>query len=162
MTTIKPPNTILEELTRGVLPPGADFEVIRHKEDGKLEEIGKVPLSSLPQKKVTFVVLEEQPDGSYKVQGVKGNSEKDSSVDVQSIVERIKKGELKLPPSSVNPSSTTNYVPSTTTQSVITSVNTLGTGSESTTDRSRFSSTLRHGSRLVSKLKTIFQNLNSF
>ncbi|XP_033221128.1 uncharacterized protein LOC117175530 [Belonocnema kinseyi] len=136
VTTIRPTKAILEELTRGVLPPGADFEVIRHKEDGKLEEIGRVPLSSLSQKKVTFVVLEEQPDGSYKVQGVKGNSEKDGSVDVRSIVEKIKKGEIKLPPSSVNPSSTTNYVPTNKT------VN----GFKSTTDKSRFYLTSRHGS----------------
>nr|XP_034181740.1 uncharacterized protein LOC117605047 isoform X1 [Osmia lignaria]XP_034181741.1 uncharacterized protein LOC117605047 isoform X1 [Osmia lignaria]XP_034181742.1 uncharacterized protein LOC117605047 isoform X1 [Osmia lignaria]XP_034181743.1 uncharacterized protein LOC117605047 isoform X1 [Osmia lignaria] len=100
--TVKPPKAILEELTKGVLPPGADFEVIRQKSDGKLEEIGKAPIQSLPAKKVTFVVLEEQPDGSYKVQGVKGNGDKEGS-DVDSIVERIKKGELKLPPSSLNP-----------------------------------------------------------
>ncbi|XP_031846413.1 uncharacterized protein LOC116432992 [Nomia melanderi] len=99
-TTVKPPKAILEELTKGVLPPGADFEVIRQKSDGKLEEIGKAPIQSLPAKKVTFVVLEEQPDGSYKVQGVKGNADKEGDVD--SIVERIKKGELKLPPSSAN------------------------------------------------------------
>ncbi|CAD1474773.1 unnamed protein product, partial [Heterotrigona itama] len=101
-TTIKPPKAILEELTKGVLPPGADFEVIRQKSDGKLEEIGKAPIQSLPAKKVTFVVLEEQPDGSYKVQGVKGNAEKEGS-EVESIVEKIKKGELKLPPSSSSP-----------------------------------------------------------
>ncbi|XP_066599066.1 uncharacterized protein [Prorops nasuta] len=98
-TTIKPPKAILDELTKGVLPPGADFEVIRQKSDGNLEEVGK---QSLPAKKVTFVVLEEQADGSYKVQGVKGNVDKETS-DVDSIVERIKKGELKLPPSSRSP-----------------------------------------------------------
>jgi len=100
-TTIKPPRAIFEELTKGgVLPPGADFEIIRQKSDGKLEEIGKTPaIQNLPAKKVTFVVLEEQLDGSYKVQGVKGN-DKESGSDVESIVERIKKGELKLPPSS--------------------------------------------------------------
>ncbi|KAG7210673.1 hypothetical protein KM043_012180 [Ampulex compressa] len=102
-TTVRPPKAILEELTKGVLPPGADFEVIRQKSDGKLEEIGKAPIQSLPDKKVTFVVLEEQPDGSYKVQGVKGNGDKESGSDVESIVERIKKGELKLPPSSSHP-----------------------------------------------------------
>lgn len=107
-TTIKPPKAIFEELTRGVLPPGADFEVIRQKSDGKLEEIGKAPIQSLPAKKVTFVVLEEQPDGSYKVQGVKGNAEKEGS-EVESIVEKIKKGELKLPPSSSNPTTVTSF-----------------------------------------------------
>ncbi|XP_076670651.1 uncharacterized protein LOC143369978 isoform X2 [Andrena cerasifolii] len=101
-TTIKPPKAIFEELTKGVLPPGADFEIIRQKSDGKLEEIGKTPIQSLPAKKVTFVVLEEQPDGSYKVQGVKGNADKEGT-DVDSIVEKIKKGELKLPPRSSSP-----------------------------------------------------------
>ncbi|XP_029169808.1 uncharacterized protein LOC114939590 isoform X2 [Nylanderia fulva] len=102
-TTIKPPKAIFEELTKGgVLPPGADFEIIRQKSDGKLEEIGKTPIIQNPAKKVTFVVLEEQPDGSYKVQGVKGNAnDKESGIDVESIVERIKKGELKLPSSSI-------------------------------------------------------------
>ncbi|XP_050459628.1 uncharacterized protein LOC126855766 [Cataglyphis hispanica] len=101
-TTIKPPKAIFEELTKGgVLPPGADFEIIRQKSDGKLEEIGKTPIIQNPGKKVTFVVLEEQSDGSYKVQGIKGNAnDKESGTDVESIVERIKKGELKLPPSS--------------------------------------------------------------
>ncbi|XP_070151450.1 ras guanine nucleotide exchange factor R [Polyergus mexicanus] len=101
-STIKPPKAIFEELTKGgVLPPGADFEIIRQKSDGKLEEIGKTPIIQNPAKKVTFVVLEEQSDGSYKVQGVKGNAnDKESGTDVESIVERIKKGELKLPPSS--------------------------------------------------------------
>lgn len=110
-TTIKPARAVLDEL-KGVLPPGADFELLRHKDDGKLEEVGKVP--SLPAKKVTFVVLEEQPDGSYKVQGVKGNAERESGYDVDSIVERIKKGELKLPPSS-NPatSSASTFRPTT-------------------------------------------------
>ncbi|XP_043671465.1 mucin-5AC isoform X1 [Vespula pensylvanica] len=105
-TTIKPPKVIFEELTKGVLPPGADFKIIRQKSDGKLEEIGKAPIQNLPAKKVTFVVLEEQPDGSYKVQGVKGNTDKEGT-DVESIVEKIKKGELKLPPSSSNPTKAT-------------------------------------------------------
>lgn len=96
-TTIKPAKAILDELTKGVLPPGADFEVLRHKDDGKLEDVGKSPIHNQPGKKVTFVVLEEQPDGSYKVQGVKGNA-KENGVDVDSIVDKIKKGELKLPP----------------------------------------------------------------
>jgi hypothetical protein len=66
-TTIKPPKAIFDELTKGVVPPGADFEVIRHNKDGKLEDLGKNPLQNQSAKKVTFVVLEEQPDGSYKV-----------------------------------------------------------------------------------------------
>ncbi|XP_072749357.1 uncharacterized protein [Anoplolepis gracilipes] len=110
-TTIKPPKAIFEELTKGgVLPPGADFEIIRQKSDGKLEEIGKTPIIQNPAKKVTFVVLEEQSDGSYKVQGIKGNTNDKESTDVESIVEKIKKGELKLPPSSFV---STTQIPST-------------------------------------------------
>ncbi|XP_043477471.1 ras guanine nucleotide exchange factor R isoform X2 [Leptopilina heterotoma] len=146
VTTIKPPKAILEELTKGVLPPGADFEVIRHKEDGKLEEVGKIPLSSLPAKKVTFVVLEEQSDGSYKIQGVKGNAEKESTVDVQSIVDRIKKGELKLPPSSLNPSTSlpvshsTRHATNQPNNPTTTSTNKFET-SYASTERPRYSTT---------------------
>ncbi|XP_046412993.1 mediator of DNA damage checkpoint protein 1 isoform X1 [Neodiprion fabricii] len=136
-TSIKPPNAILEELTKGVLPPGADFEVLRHKLDGNLEEVGKAPLENSPAKKVTFVVLEEQPDGSYKVQGVKGNADKENGGDVESIVERIKNGELKLPPPSVKPSPTTAIVTETITTTrkppAITNVPTVITGPPPTT-----------------------------
>ncbi|XP_070527230.1 uncharacterized protein [Cardiocondyla obscurior] len=120
-TTIKPPKTLFDELTKdGVLPPGADFEIIRQKSDGRLEEIGKTPIiQNLPAKKVTFVLLEEQPDGSYKVQGVKGNTnDKESGTDVESIVEKIKKGELKLPPSSLRPTT-----PSSTLEHLESSIN---------------------------------------
>ncbi|CAH1391340.1 unnamed protein product [Nezara viridula] len=99
-TTIKPPTVLFEELTKGVLPPGADFEVIRQKQDGALEEVGK--LKDLPQKKVTFVILEEQPDGSVKVQGVRGNENgptETKGAEVESIIKQIQKGEIKLPPS---------------------------------------------------------------
>ena len=64
-TTIKPPKAIFDEITKGVVPPGADFELLRQNGE-KLEEL-KNPLPNQPAKKVTFVVLEEQPDGSYKV-----------------------------------------------------------------------------------------------
>ncbi|XP_039279474.1 uncharacterized protein LOC111045975 [Nilaparvata lugens] len=97
-TTAKPPKVIFEELTRGVLPPGADFEVIRQKQDGELEEIGKIPQNL--QKKVTFVILEEHPDGTVKVQGVRGNeNSKAKDEDVDSIIKKIQEGEIKLPPS---------------------------------------------------------------
>lgn len=66
-TTIRPPKAIFEELTKGVVPPGADFEVLRQSNDGKLEDLGKNGLQNQSAKKVTFVVLEEQADGSYKV-----------------------------------------------------------------------------------------------
>ncbi|RZF40175.1 hypothetical protein LSTR_LSTR016717, partial [Laodelphax striatellus] len=97
-TTAKPPKVLFEELTRGVLPPGADFEVIRQKQDGELEEIGKIPQNL--QKKVTFVILEEHPDGTVKVQGVRGNeNSKAKDEDVDSIIKKIQEGEIKLPPS---------------------------------------------------------------
>lgn len=78
------------------LPPGADFEIVRKTADGR-EEVVKIP----PKKKVTFVYLEEQQDGSYKVQGVKGDKDKEvkqSGAEVDSILKRIKNGEIKLPP----------------------------------------------------------------
>ncbi|XP_073980018.1 uncharacterized protein [Rhodnius prolixus] len=99
-TTIKPPTLLFEELTKNVLPPGADFELIRQKQDGALEEVGNI--QNFQQKKVTFVILEEQPDGSVKVQGVRGNEnvQTDSKEsDVEAIIERLKKGEIRLPPS---------------------------------------------------------------
>ncbi|XP_058819403.1 putative uncharacterized protein DDB_G0271606 [Topomyia yanbarensis] len=83
----------------GIIPPGADFELIKQSDDGQIEEVAKIP----PQKKVTFVYLEEQDDGSYKVQGVKGSSDKEtktSGADVDSILKRIKNGEIQLPPPS--------------------------------------------------------------
>ncbi|XP_055592020.1 AP2-associated protein kinase 1 isoform X4 [Uranotaenia lowii] len=73
----------------GILPPGADFELIKQSEDGQVQEVAKIP----PQKKVTFVYLEEQDDGSYKVQGVKGSNDKDtktSGTEVDTILKRIK------------------------------------------------------------------------
>jgi hypothetical protein len=92
-----------------VLPPGADFEVIRHKQDGALEDVGKQLPQNLPQKKVTFVFLEEQTDGSFKVKGVRGNNNGDPegdqapAGDVESIIKRIQEGDLKLPPPSSIP-----------------------------------------------------------
>ncbi|EDS43076.1 conserved hypothetical protein [Culex quinquefasciatus] len=97
-TTAKPLS--FEDIAKsGILPPGADFELIKQSEDGQIEDIGKIP----PQKKVTFVYLEEQDDGSYKVQGVKGSADKEtktSGADVDSILKRIKNGEIQLPPPS--------------------------------------------------------------
>ncbi|CAO1324501.1 unnamed protein product [Diamesa serratosioi] len=94
-TTIAPIS--LEDLAKsGIVPEGADFEVIRQSENG-LQSVEKLP----QQKKVTFVYLEEQDDGSYKVQGVKSNADKEakrSGADVDNILKRIKNGELQLPP----------------------------------------------------------------
>jgi hypothetical protein len=107
-TTQRPPRALLEELTKGVLPPGADFEVIRHKQDGALEDVGKQLPQNLPQKKVTFVFLEEQEDGSYKVKGVKGSNmgqtegDQTTAGDVESIIKKLEEGDIKLPePSNV-------------------------------------------------------------
>lgn len=101
--TQRSPRILFEELAKGVLPPGADFEVIRHKQDGALEDVGKQLPQNLPQKKVTFVFLEEQADGSFKVKGVRGNNngqlEGDHAPagDVESIIKKIQEGDLKLP-----------------------------------------------------------------
>lgn len=81
-----------------ILPPGSNYEVIKQTEDGNLQSVSSLP----DQKKVTFVYLEEQDDGSFKVQGVKANGEKEAKtkgVEVDSIIDRIKKGEIQLPPS---------------------------------------------------------------
>ncbi|GAB0100121.1 uncharacterized protein DMENIID0001_161130 [Sergentomyia squamirostris] len=108
---------VYDQLSKsGVLPPGANFEVIKQNSDGKLEEVSQLP----SQKKVTFVYLEEQQDGTYRVQGVKANGDKEpqtSGTEVESIIERIKKGEIQLPPPSnrvQQPVETTRDEPSTT------------------------------------------------
>ncbi|GJQ70589.1 hypothetical protein Trydic_g22987 [Trypoxylus dichotomus] len=99
-TIVKPPTEIFDELTKDVLPAGADFDILRHNSEG-LEKVSGLP-SSLPDpKKVAFVLLEEQDDGTVKVQGVKANSDKnEGGVDVDSILKQIKDGEIKLPPPS--------------------------------------------------------------
>jgi uncharacterized surface protein with fasciclin (FAS1) repeats len=95
-TTTEQPISFEDLAKSGILPPGADFEVIKQSENG-LQQVQKVP----HQKKVTFVYLEEQDDGSYKVQGVKSNNDKEakrSGAEVDSILKRIRNGEIKLPP----------------------------------------------------------------
>lgn len=90
-TTVKPPMEILDELTKSV--PSSNYELLKTGASGGLETIGK----HLPkEKKVTFVLLEEQSDGTLKVQGVKGN-DKDKNVDIDAILSKIKRGEIKLP-----------------------------------------------------------------
>lgn len=86
------------DLTKGVLPPGTDFELIKQSENGKLEEVSKIPATIQNKKKVTFVFLEEQDDGSYKVKGVKANGQKtEEGPEVENILNKIKKGEIQLP-----------------------------------------------------------------
>ncbi|XP_044730491.1 uncharacterized protein LOC123293668 [Chrysoperla carnea] len=101
-TTLAPPKAILEDLTKSIIPPGADYELIKHTQNG-IEKVDGKQLGS-GQKQVTFVLLEEQDDGSYKVQGVRGNNDKaKDNVDVDSILKKIKNGEIKLPPPSARP-----------------------------------------------------------
>ena len=63
---------------------------------GSLENIA-LPNNLPNQKKVTFVLLEEQSDGTLKVQGIKGNGKDKPDVDLDSILKKIKAGEIKLP-----------------------------------------------------------------
>ncbi|KAJ8973531.1 hypothetical protein NQ317_015665 [Molorchus minor] len=108
-TTIKPPKAVLEELTKSV--PGSNFELLKTGASGGLESVGK----SLPnQKRVTFVLLEEQSDGTLKVQGIKGNGKDKPEIDVDSILKKIKTGEIKLPKKSEDDITVTKSVPSTT------------------------------------------------
>ncbi|KAL0894412.1 hypothetical protein ABMA27_013028 [Loxostege sticticalis] len=87
-----------EDFTKGVLPPGADFELIKQSDNGKLEEVSKIPNSIQNKKKVTFVFLEEQDDGSFKVKGVKANGQQtEEGPEVENILNKIKKGEIQLP-----------------------------------------------------------------
>lgn len=80
-----------------IIPPGSKIELVHHSTDGSLQ-----PVENLQnKKKVTFVYLEEQTDGSYKVQGVKANGDKQAKTngaEVDNIVNRIKNGEIQLPP----------------------------------------------------------------
>nr|CAD7205883.1 unnamed protein product [Timema douglasi] len=124
-STSSPPKAIFDDLTKGVLPPGTNYEVIHQKQDGGLEEVGKLP-QNLPEKKVTFVFLEEQPDGTVKVQGVRGNGEegdkvKPSGAEVESILKKLKEGDLKLPPStklSSSPSDASSFLGTSQQESI--------------------------------------------
>ncbi|XP_004929162.1 uncharacterized protein LOC101735700 [Bombyx mori] len=103
-----------EDLTKGVLPPGANFELVKQAENGKLEEVSKIPTDLQNKKKVTFVFLEEQDDGSYKVKGVKANGQQtEEGPEVENILNKIKRGEIQLP----GPTKISNslFVGSTTT-----------------------------------------------
>lgn len=116
-TTTKPPTEIFEELTKDIVPAGANFELLKHDSKGGLEQVEGLPSNLPDQKKVTFVLLEEQSDGTFKVQGVKGNGKDKSEVDVDSILKRIKNGEIKLPPPP--PSVIPKIVSSTTVSSSV-------------------------------------------
>ncbi|VEN53007.1 unnamed protein product, partial [Callosobruchus maculatus] len=133
-TTVRPPEAVLEELTKGIIP-STQYEILKTGASGELESVGK----KLPhQKKVTFVLLEEQSDGTLKVQGIKGNGGKDKQdLDVDSILKKIKQGDIKhLTPisssSSTNTEKTTNRVTATTFRPVFATVtpNSFSTGNE--------------------------------
>ncbi|CAH1711005.1 unnamed protein product [Chironomus riparius] len=121
--TTQAPLSIEDLAKSGFLPAGGtDFEVIKQSESG-LQKVQKVP----SQKKVTFVYLEEQDDGSYKVQGVKSNNDKEvktAGSEVDTILKRIKSGDIQLPPTAkkvvtpieVPTPKTTVSQPTTTTQ----------------------------------------------
>lgn len=83
----------------------------------------KTPNNLPNQKKVTFVLLEEQSDGTLKVQGIKGNDKDKPDVNLDSILQKIKDGEIKLPtttPSATTISSTTTTTSRPTTTEVTT------------------------------------------
>lgn len=106
----------LQQVTdSGILPPGSNFEVIKQSADGNLQSVSALP----EKKKVTFVYLEEQDDGSYKVQGVKANGEKEAKTkgaEVESIINRIKTGEIQLPPPASQQNTATSASQRTTTR----------------------------------------------
>lgn len=80
-----------------IIPPGSKIELVHQSTDGSLQPVGNLQ----NKKKVTFVYLEEQNDGSYKVQGVKANGDKQAKTngaEVDNIITRIKNGEIQLPP----------------------------------------------------------------
>ncbi|ERL92794.1 hypothetical protein D910_10102 [Dendroctonus ponderosae] len=104
-TTVKPPTAVFDELTKDVVPPGTDFQLLKSDASGSLESI-KAPSTIPDQKKVTFVLLEEQSDGSLKVQGVKGNGKEKPDVDLDSILKKIKAGEIRLPSTTLSPPTT--------------------------------------------------------
>lgn len=148
----------------GLLPNGANYEVIKQSEDGSIQSVDKIPPQS--QKKVTFVYLEEQNDGSFKVQGVKSNGEKEaktSGAEVDSIVNRINNGDIKLPPPSKKAGAsavlaTTTSKPENSPSSTVSSVfypsstsNYISSASPSPTPQVRFGSSLSPYSTVVTR-----------
>ncbi|KAI5632987.1 fasciclin domain-containing protein [Phthorimaea operculella] len=132
-----------DDLTKGVLPPGADFELIKQSENGKLEEISKITPTLQNKKKVTFVFLEEQDDGSYKVKGVKANGQQtEEGPEVESILKKIKNGEIQLP----GPTKISNSLFSSTTASPTTdATDYVAESSHHPSSYSTFVTTSNHG-----------------
>ncbi|XP_047987164.1 uncharacterized protein LOC125227017 [Leguminivora glycinivorella] len=132
-----------DDLTKGVLPPGADFELIRQSDNGKLEEVSKIPSTIQNKKKVTFVFLEEQDDGSYKVKGVKANGQQtEEGPEVENILNKIKKGEIQLP----GPTKISNAIFSSTTSNPVTdATDYIAESSHHPSSYSSFVTTSNHG-----------------
>ncbi|XP_063617981.1 uncharacterized protein LOC134790912 [Cydia splendana] len=132
-----------DDLTKGVLPPGADFELIRQSDNGKLEEVSKIPSTIQNKKKVTFVFLEEQDDGSYKVKGVKANGQQtEEGPEVENILNKIKKGEIQLP----GPTKISNAIFSSTTSNPVTdTTDYIAESSHHPSSYSSFVTTSNHG-----------------
>lgn len=156
------PQQFYDELTAGgLLPSGANFEVIKQSEDGSVQSVKSIPPQA--QKKVTFVYLEEQLDGSFKVQGVKSNGEKEaktSGAEVDSIVNRINSGDIKLPPSSktTETATATTSRPASSPSSTVSSVfypsstsNYISSATPSPTPQVRFGSSLSPYSTVVTR-----------
>lgn len=133
----------LEDLTKGILPPGANFELIKQADNGKLEEV-KTPNELQNKKKVTFVFLEEQEDGSFKVKGVKANGQQtEEGPEVENILKKIKNGEIQLP----GQTKISNSIFSSTTASPITdTTDYVAASSHHPSSYSNFVSTSNHGS----------------
>ncbi|XP_028174764.1 uncharacterized protein LOC114363281 [Ostrinia furnacalis] len=132
-----------DDLTKGVLPPGANFELIKQSDNGKLEEVSKIPSSIQNKKKVTFVFLEEQDDGSFKVKGVKANGQQtEEGPEVENILNKIKKGEIQLP----GPTKISNAIFSSTTSSPTTdATDYIAESSQNPTSYSSFVTASSHG-----------------
>lgn len=135
----------IEDFTKGVLPPGADFELIKQSDNGKLEEVSKIPGGLQNKKKVTFVFLEEQDDGSFKVKAVKANGQQtEEGPEVENILNKIRKGEIQLPG---GPAKISNSIFSSTTSSPTTdATDYIAESSHHPSSYSSFVTTSNHGS----------------
>ncbi|CAD7085660.1 unnamed protein product, partial [Hermetia illucens] len=91
------PPSFEELAAKGLIPEG--YEIVQRPAPGSKPAPPPPPPT---KKKPTFVYLEEQADGSFKIQGIKANGEKDaktSGSELNGILERIQSGEIQLPPS---------------------------------------------------------------
>lgn len=135
----------LEQLARQVLPPGvAQYEIIRaggtdgsgskvegdtsSASDGAAQQ--QLPATIGKKKPVTFVILEERPDGTVRVRGIEKkqhgvasvsggdatSTESGSSVaatddkQLQQLVDKLNRGELRLPTGTVSPAAASSNV----------------------------------------------------